>query len=129
MVAGIYGLVVLAPQYFMEDALNRNFPPPLTHPEQFYGFLGVAIAWQCAFLLIARDVHRFRLFMQPAVFEKLSFGLATLVLYGQGRVPPLVAFAGSIDLLFSAFFVMAFRCAAGVEIVCAASSDKAAAAS
>ena len=114
LVAGIYGLAVLLPQYFMEVTLNRNFPPPLTHPDQFYGFLGVATAWQFAFLLIARDVQRFRLFMLPAVVEKLSFGLATLVLYGQGRVPPLVVCAGSIDLLLAAFFVLAFRSTSGV---------------
>ena len=98
-VAGVYGLVTLVPQYFMESALNRHFPPPLTHPELFYGFIGVAIAWQCAFLLIARDPQRFRLFMLPAVLEKLSFGAATLALCAQGRVGWVVVCAGSIDLI------------------------------
>ena len=71
--AGIYGLIVLLPQYFMEGRFSRDFPPALTHPEHFYGFLGVAVAWQCAFLLIARDVERFRPFMLPAMVEKVSF--------------------------------------------------------
>ena len=48
LIAGIYGFAVLVPQYFMEDLIARNYPPPLTHPEQFYGFLGLAMAWQCA---------------------------------------------------------------------------------
>src|SRR5690242_12179175 len=96
LIAGIYGLVVLLPQYFMEEAVSRRFPPPITHPEDFYGFIGIAIAWQFAFLTIARDVQRFRLFMLPAVLEKLSFGLAALALYAQGRIPALVAGAGSI---------------------------------
>src|SRR5262245_30026543 len=87
LVAGIYGLLALLPQYFMEDALSRHFPPPFTHPEQFYGFIGVAVAWQWAFLFIAHDVRRFRLFMLPAILEKVSFGAATVVLYSQGRVP------------------------------------------
>ena len=115
LTAGIYGLVVLLPQYFMEGTLGRNFPPSLTHPENFYGFIGIGLAWQFAFLLIARDVQRFRLFMLPAVLEKLSFGIAVLVLYGQGRIPPLVACAGSIDLLFAAFFAQAFRSTSRVE--------------
>jgi len=101
--------VVLLPQYFMENSLSRNFPPPLTHPENFYGFIGVALAWQCAFLLIARDVQRFRLFMLPATLEKVSFGVATLVLYEQGRAAPLVACAGTIDLVLAAGFIVAFR--------------------
>jgi hypothetical protein len=109
LVAGVYGLLVLLPQYFMEDRLNRQFPPALTHPEHFYGFIGVAIAWQFAFLLIADDVPRFRLFMLPAVLEKLTFGAAALVLYAQGRAAALVAGAGSIDLLFATLFLLAFR--------------------
>jgi len=108
-IAGIYGLVVLLPQYFMEKTLNRNFPPPLTHPEHFYGFVGVAIAWQFAFLLIARDPVRFRPLMIPAILEKLAFGIAALVLYAQGRLAPLVLGAGSIDLLLAVLFFFAFR--------------------
>jgi hypothetical protein len=52
--AGVYGLIVLVPLYFLEDRLGRIFPPPLTHPEDFYGFIGVALAWQLAFLTISR---------------------------------------------------------------------------
>jgi hypothetical protein len=107
--AGLYGIVALLPQYFLEEKLGREFPPPLTHPEHFYGFIGVALAWQFVFLLIAREVERYRLFMLPAILEKLSFGMAALVLYAQGRVTAWVAGAGTIDLLFGVFFVVAFR--------------------
>jgi hypothetical protein len=108
-VAGIYGLVVLLPQYFMEERLGRQFPPPITHPEQFYGFIGVAIAWQFAFLLIARGVERYRLFMLPAILEKLSFGIAVLVLYAQRRVSLLTVGVGSIDLALAVCFFLALR--------------------
>jgi hypothetical protein len=37
LVAGIYGLIVVAPQYFMEAKTGRDFPPPITHPEFYYG--------------------------------------------------------------------------------------------
>jgi len=49
--AGIYGVLVLAPQYFMEGRIGRDFPPPITHPEHFYRFIGVALAWQVLFLV------------------------------------------------------------------------------
>ena len=41
LVAGIYGLLVVAPQYFLEARIGRDTPPAITHPEFFYGFVGV----------------------------------------------------------------------------------------
>ena len=37
--AGVYGLLVLAPQYFTEGELGADYPPAITHPEFYYGFL------------------------------------------------------------------------------------------
>ena len=108
LVAGVYGFAVLFPQYFMEGQTGRDFPPPINHPEYFYGFIGVALAWQVAFLLIARDVQRYRLFMLPAVLEKLTWGLATLVLYAQGRLAFAVVGFGIIDLILGTLFLLAF---------------------
>ncbi|MGA6829381.1 hypothetical protein ACO9S2_17460 [Nitrospira sp. NS4] len=109
LVAGIYGIAALLPQYFMEAQVGRDFPPPISHPEYFYGFIGVALAWQLAFLLIAGDVRRYRLFMLPAVVEKLTWGLATLALYAQGRLAVFVVGFGLIDLTLAAFFLYAFH--------------------
>jgi O-antigen/teichoic acid export membrane protein len=106
-VAGIYGLVVLLPQYFMEDMLNQKYPPAITHPENFYGFVGIAIAWQFVFLTIAGDVERFRPFMLPSILEKLIFGIATFALYAQRRVALAVVGAGSIDIVLAIFFTAA----------------------
>jgi hypothetical protein len=53
--------------------------------------------------------------MLPAILEKLSFGVAALVLYAQGRVAPLVVGAGLIDLLLAGLFVLAFRASRSVE--------------
>jgi hypothetical protein len=50
LIAGIYGVLVLAPQYFLEAKTGRDFPPPITHLEHYYGFIGVALAWQVFFL-------------------------------------------------------------------------------
>ena len=76
LIAGIYGLLVLLPLYFMEARIGRDQPPAITHPEYFYGFLGVGVSWQVAFLVISRDPVRFRPLMVPAVLEKATFGLA-----------------------------------------------------
>jgi hypothetical protein len=109
LVAGVYGLLLLPPQYFLEDRLGRDYPPPITHPEHYYGFLGVAIAWQLAFLVIARDPQRYRLMMLPAVAEKFSFGLAAIALFLAQRVPGAVLGFGVADLTFGLLFIMAFR--------------------
>jgi hypothetical protein len=108
-VAAIYGFIVLLPQYFMETKIGRDFPPPITHPEHFYGFVGVALAWQVLFLIIAADPQRYRMAMLPAALEKIAFGVAVVVLYLQGRVAPLLIGPAVIDLVFAALFLVAFR--------------------
>jgi hypothetical protein len=107
-VAAVYGLVVLVPQYFLEERFGRDFPPPVSHPEHYYGFVGLALVWQLAFLVIARDPVRYRPLMLVAVLEKLSFGLAVPVLYALGRVAPLVLAPAIVDLILGALFTAAY---------------------
>ena len=109
MAAAIYGVLVLLPQYFMEVRIGRDFPPPVTHPEHFYGFVGVALAWQVLFVVVARDPVRYRPVMPVAVLEKLAFGVAAVVLFSQGRLHAAVLGAGLVDLVLAALFVAAFR--------------------
>jgi len=109
LAAGIYGVLVVLPQYSLEARIARDFPPPITHPEYFYGFIGVALAWQVAFLLIARDVQRYRLVMLPAILEKVTFGVATVLLYANARVAGLTVVGGIVDLVFAILFALAFR--------------------
>jgi hypothetical protein len=109
MIAGIYGIVVLLPQYLVETGLGPALPAPLQRPEHFYGFIGVALAWQVVFLIIARDVRRYRLLMLPAILEKLVFGVPVLLLYASGRTGADVLLFGIIDLVLGALFVLAFR--------------------
>jgi O-antigen/teichoic acid export membrane protein len=108
-VAGIYGLVVLLPQYFMERTISRDAPPAITHPEYFYGFIGLAVAWQLCFLAIARDPVRMRPAMLPAVAEKLSFALPAVVLYAQHRLAGVTLAFASIDLVLAVLFALAYR--------------------
>jgi hypothetical protein len=85
-IAGVYGLIVLAPQYFLEEKNGRDFPPAITHPEYYYGFIGVALAFQVLF----------------------SFVIAAIVLFAQNRIPLQMFGAAMIDLILGMLFVAAF---------------------
>jgi len=109
LIAAVYGILVLAPQYFMANRIGRDFPPPMTHLEHFYGFIGLALVWQFVFILIARDPVRYRPIMPVAVLEKLAFGVPAVVLYLQGSLALPVLGAGLIDLTLAILFLTAFR--------------------
>lgn len=108
LVAGIYGLIVLLPLYFMEEQTGRDYPPPITHPEYYYGFTGVAVAWQLAFLVMSREPVRYRPLMIPAIVEKASFGIAVAVLYLQQRVSSFMFGAAMVDSFLGVLFLIAF---------------------
>jgi len=107
-IAGIYGLIVLIPQYFTESRFATDFPPALTHAEYFYGFLGVTVAWQICFLVIARDPVRMRPVMIPAMLEKLAFSIPAFVLYARHRLATMVVGFAAIDVVFLVLFVAAY---------------------
>lgn len=107
-IAGIYGLIVLVPQFFTEEKTGRDFPPAITHPEYYYGFIGVGVAWQVLFLILSKDPVRYRAMMIPSVLEKLSFAIAVLILYFQHLISPIILAAGMIDLMLGVLFIAAY---------------------
>jgi hypothetical protein len=108
IVAGVWGIVVLTPLYFLHDITGRQYAPPTTYPQFFYGFLSVAMAWQIAFLVIGSSPARFRLLMIPSIVEKLGYVATLAVLYGQGRIPAADATPVIPDFLLGALFIAAF---------------------
>jgi hypothetical protein len=112
LIAGIWGVLLITPLYFLFDSIGRNDPPPITHPAFFYGFAGAALAWQIAFFVIAKDPARYRPLMVPSVLEKFGYGAAVVALFAQGRMraPDLVF--GVIDLVLGGLFAVAY-CKAG----------------
>lgn len=70
--AGIWGLLVITPLYFLFDVIGRKDPPVITRPGFYYGFVGLGLAWQIAFLVIAQDPVKYRLMMIPSMVEKFS---------------------------------------------------------
>lgn len=108
VIAGLYGVAALLPMYFQESMVAITHPPAITHPEYYYGFIGVALAWQALFFQLARDPLRFRPMMLPATLEKLGFGIAAVALYAQHRLAPVMLVGGFVDLLFAALFLLAY---------------------
>ena len=105
--AGVWGIVVLTPLYWLVDVTGREYPPPANHPQFFYGFLSVAMAWQIAFLVIGSNPARFWPLMFPSVIEKLGNVTTVAVLYSQARIPAVDAQAALPDLLLGVLFVIA----------------------
>jgi hypothetical protein len=108
LTAGITGLLTLVPMYFLAERIGRDLPPPLTHLEFYYGFIGVGIAFQLVFLFIGSDPVRYRPIMIAAMVEKFSYAIAVLMLLARGRIagPPL-AF-GLVDLAWGVLFIAVY---------------------
>ena len=107
-IAGIWGLLILTPLYFIFDLIGKNDPPPITHPAFYYGFVGVALVWQIAFLIVARDPVRFRPLMIPAILEKLVYSVPLIILVLQRRTSPNDLAFAAIDLTLGVLFLIAY---------------------
>jgi hypothetical protein len=66
------------------------------------------LAWQVAFLIIARDPQHFRPIIPAAMLEKFFYAIACAVLFAQGRVPMIVVAGGAGDLVLGVLFTMAY---------------------
>jgi len=106
--AGVWGITVLTPLFWLVDITGRRYPTPTDYPQFFYGFLAVAMAWQIAFLVIGSNPLRFRPFMIPAVIEKLGYVSLLIVFFAQGRIPAVDAQPAWPDLILGVLFIAAF---------------------
>src|SRR5262249_8303006 len=108
LLAGITGVLMVIPPYFLEEQFGRDNPPPINHPELYYGFFGVTLSWQFMFLVIGSDPVRFRRAMLPAMLEKASFAVAILILYALGRVALTWVGFASMDATWLVLFLIAY---------------------
>jgi hypothetical protein len=115
LAAGIVGLLEVVPLYFYESTLSHTQPPPITHPEFYYGFVGIALAWQIAFLVISRDPLRFRPLMPVSWIEKLLYPCAVGILYSVGRTRVEMVPAAMLDLVWLVLFIAAWVRTRGVQ--------------
>jgi hypothetical protein len=124
--AGVWGLAVVTPLFFLVDVTGRRYSPPSEYPQFFYGFLAVTIAWQIGFLVIGSDPQRFRPLMIPGIFEKMGYVSTLLALYSQGRLSAADFSPFVPDFTIGLFFIAAFvktRTSAGRTL---SSADRAA---
>jgi hypothetical protein len=108
LTAGIYGFGVVTPLFFLEKKLGERYPPAITHPELYYGFVWVTFVWQIVYLMMWRDPLRFRPMLIPAIVGKAGFAISVLVLFAQQRLQAAIVWLPSIDLILAALFVWAF---------------------
>ena len=108
-IAGVYGVLAIAPLYFLEQTISHQDPPPITHPMFFYGFVGATLAWQLLFFAIAYQPMRLRPVIPFAVLEKLSFGIGAMLLYRRGRLDHSDLYFGGIDLALAVLFMLVWR--------------------
>ena len=108
LIAGIYGLIVVLPIYFTEARTGHDYPPPITHPEYYYGFAGVTAAWQVLYLFMSTNPIRYRPLMIPPMLAKTSFVVAVAILYLQQRAPGVIFGASMVDLALVILFIVAY---------------------
>jgi hypothetical protein len=106
--AGISGVMLVIPPFFLEEQFGRDHPPAINHPELYYGFFGVTLSWQLMFLVIGSDPIRFRTAMLPSMLEKASFALAIPILFALERVTAIWIGFASMDALWLLLFVVAY---------------------
>ena len=106
--AGVSGVIMVTPPYFLEERFGRDQPPPVNHPELYYGFFGVTLSWQLMFLVIGSDPVRFRRAMLPSMAEKASFAVAIPILFALQRVTAIWIGFASMDALWLLLFVIAY---------------------
>lgn len=107
-IAAVLGILSLVPLYFQEEKVGIDSPPAITHPEFFYGFIGVALVFQIVFLIIASDPIRYRPMMLASVIEKFSWGITVLILVLQERLSGTLIAAGAFDSVLGVLFLASY---------------------
>jgi hypothetical protein len=107
-IAGVWGIAVLTPFYWLVDVTGRRYAPPTEYPHFFYGFFAITMAWQFAFLVIGSNPIRFRPLMVPSMFEKFSYVVTLVLLYNQARISAADFQAAIPDVILGILFVVAF---------------------
>jgi hypothetical protein len=108
LLAGVLGVFLVAPAYFMEGSNATINPPAIEHPEFYYGFVGVVLVWQFVYLLVGSDPLRYRPIMLLAALAKGSFVVAIVTLFVIGRVHTFWLGLAAFDGTFAVLFLVAY---------------------
>ena len=106
--AGIWGVVILCPLYFMSGAIGHRDPRAISHLGYYFGFLNVTLAWQLAFFILAKDPLRFRPMIIASIAEKAFYCASIIVLCSLRLVTKAESMTALPDLVFAVLFTMAY---------------------
>lgn len=106
--AGIYGVAVTVPMFFVENFIGEYDPPSITHAEFYYGFVCAAFSWQLVYLMMVREPVRWRPLLVPAIVAKAGFAISTFALCALGRLTAQNLVLPAIDLILAALFAWAY---------------------
>jgi hypothetical protein len=106
-ISGIYGILILTPQLFRESAFSTN-GVPLSHPEFFYGFFLLALAFQILFIIISTNPVRYRSAMLPCFIEKAGHAISCIVLFMQHRLAKEMFLVSMGDVLMLLLFIYSY---------------------
>ena len=107
-IAAAYGFIALGPLYFLLERVGHDAPPPVTHPEFYYGFVGVGMLWQLVFILMAKDPLPYRPIMPIAILEKFVYAVPVVILYALGRIHPNILLPSLVDPVFGMLFIVGY---------------------
>ena len=108
LVAGVWGVLVLTPMYFLYDGGGARTPTALTNPDFYYGFASVALAWQILFFFVSTNPMRYRPIIIPSLIEKFGYVATLVFLFMQNRVAPTLLPFAAADLVLGVLFAVAF---------------------
>ena len=108
LLAGVWGILVLTPFYWLLDITGRRYAPPMEYPGFFWGFMAITMTFQLVFLMIGSDPRRFRPLMIPCMLEKFGYVATLLLLFNRGRIPWIDTQPFIPDLTLGLLFVAAY---------------------
>jgi hypothetical protein len=108
LIGSLWGFIVLTPMFFLAERVGADTPPPITHPEFYYGFVAAALVFQILFFMISRDPVRYRPVMPVAVLEKFSFGTVVFTLVAMNHLQGAVVVFAAVDVLLGVLFLVSY---------------------
>jgi hypothetical protein len=107
IIAGAYGVPAMGSWFLITPKIV--WQAPSQQPEIYYGFAGLALAWQVVFLLIAFDPRRYRPLMLISAFgEKFLFSGMLVVLMLRHIARPHWRPFAAIDFVLGVAFLLAY---------------------
>jgi hypothetical protein len=108
LVAGVWGVLVLTPMYFLYDFKTGHTPTGTSSPDIYFGFASVTLAWQVLFFFLSTNPPRYRPMIIPCLLEKFGYVATLALLFLKGSAAPTLLPFAAADLVLGVLFATAF---------------------